>query len=96
MQFLLIAAALLITLVGPVATVLADAPSRGPVLVLLPPWLAAPQLVQAAGGQMIGLPAPFTAVAYSDDPDFPDRLIRAGALAVRDGQRLASICGVAA
>lgn len=97
MQFLLIAAALLITLMGPVATVLADAPSRGrPVLVLLPPWLAAPQLVQAAGGQMIGLPAPFAAVAYSDDPDFPDRLIRAGALAVRDGQRLASICGVAA
>lgn len=97
MSYRLIATAFLIALAGPAAVVLADEPQAGsPVLVIVAPWVDAPAVVRAAGGQLIGpASAPMAALAYSPDPAFAERLAQAGAFAVRDGQRLAQICGVA-
>ena len=96
MHLPLLVTAFLLTLAAPLAAVLAEVPRSGlPVLVLLPPWVDAPTLIQSAGGQVIGLPAPFATLAYSPDPDFPDRLNQAGALAVRDAAQVAKFCGVA-
>lgn len=92
-----IATAFICALAAPAAAVLADGPRAGlPVIVIVAPWVDAPTVVRAAGGQLIGpVSAPLAALAYSPDPDFAERLTEAGALAVRDGQRLALICGVA-
>ena len=97
MQSVLIATTLSVTLMTPLAVALADAPHEGrPVLVLLSPWADADAVVRSAGGQVIGpLSAPFATLAYSQDPDFAAKLRAAGAFAVRDGQQLAKLCGVA-
>lgn len=97
MHSLLLAAALLVTLTAPVAVVLADAPHRSdPVLIIAPSSASAQAIVRAAGGQVIGpFSAPFASLAYSDDPDFVENLYRSGAWAVRGGQRLVALCGVA-
>lgn len=97
MQSVLIATTLSVTLLSPLAVALAGAPQDGrPVLVLLSPWTDADTIVRSAGGQIIGpLSAPFATLAYSQEPDFAARLRAAGAVAVRDGQQLAKLCGVA-
>jgi hypothetical protein len=65
----------------------------GPVLVIVPPWDNAHQIVADAGGQIIGFDhAVFGVLASAPHPDFNQSLLDAGAWAVRDGAILASLC----
>ncbi len=95
MNRLLILATLSVTLFVPFGSLLASAPKAGaPVLVLLPPWVDGPSVVEAAGGRVIGpMSAPFALLAYGDDPGFADRLQIAGALNVSDASILSELCG---
>ncbi len=70
----------------------AAAPREGaPVLVIAP---GAAAVVEAAGGQLVGLSrAPLAVLAAADAPGFAARLRAAGAWSVHDGERLAVLCG---
>ena len=64
-----------------------------PVLVIVPPWQDAHQIVSDAGGQVIGFDhAPFGVLATSAHPDFNQFVLDAGAWAVRGGAMLANFC----
>jgi len=66
---------------------------EGPVLVIVPPWGDAHQIVTDAGGQIIGFDrALFGVLAAATHPDFNQSLLDAGAWAVRDGAILANLC----
>ncbi len=80
----------------PLGALFAAPPQVGmPVIVFVPPWLDADRLVALAGGQIIGPDsAPLAVLAYSNDPDFPRNLLLSGALGVRDGSLVASLCNV--
>ncbi len=82
---------------GPIALLLSGPVDGGePVLVISPPWGdPAPIVVLRAGGQLLGPEeTTFATLAFSDVPDFPDRLRRSGAMAVLSGTRIAALCGV--
>jgi hypothetical protein len=65
----------------------------GPVLVIVPPWGDARQIVADAGGQIIGFDhALFGVLAAAPHPNFNQFLLDAGAWAVRDGAILANLC----
>lgn len=79
---------------APVAVLFAPPGAEGPFLVVVPPWLGAAAVVQAAGGSVVGpTGAPLAVLAMAEAPDFHARASRAGAV-VRDGRALAAICGV--
>jgi len=82
---------------GPVAFLLSGPVDEAePVLVIAPPW-GDPALVVVAraGGHLLGpQDTTFATLAFSDVPDFPDRLRRSGAMAVLSGTRIAALCGV--
>ncbi|MGR3564764.1 MAG: hypothetical protein ACU0FH_18945 [Heliomarina sp.] len=82
---------------GPVI-VLAGAPSRGdrPVLVVSLPWgPSSEQIVQRAGGRLLGPEtAPLGVLATSDVPEFRSRLRDEGAILVVGASLIASICGI--
>ncbi len=84
-------------LLGASALVLAAAPPRedAVVLVVAPPWgVGAQQIVQHAGGQLVGpQSAVFGVLAQFDGPPPVDALRRLGAWAVQDGALIARLCG---
>lgn len=71
-------------------------PEAGPRLVLFPPWRDGLELVQKAGGDLVGpVQAPMGLLAFAaDGSDFNRRLRDAGAWAVIDGTSIARLCGV--
>lgn len=89
-------AALALVLLAPLGALIAAPPRTGmPVIVFVPPWLDADWLVALAGGQVLGPEsAPLAVLAYSNDPHFPRHLLDLGALGVRDGSLVASLCNV--
>lgn len=91
----LLAATLSLTFLAPLGSLLAAPPRpSAPVLVLVPPWIDAVSLVASAGGRVVGpASAPMAVLAYSDDSEFAQNLLRSGALGVRDGSVLADLCG---
>jgi len=86
---------ILAALAGPSAALLAAPPQRGePVLVIVPPNADADALLAAAGARPVGpLTAPLAVLATGDGEDLAERLLSAGAWAVRDGAVLARLCG---
>jgi len=87
---------LLAVLSGPaVAVGSLSAPTGGPVLVILPPWVDREGLLAAAGLRDIGPVQPPFAVlaARGDDSDWPDAT-SLGAWGVFDGTSIAQLCGV--
>lgn len=87
--------ALCLALLGPLLPVLSlPAAAGGLLLVVVPPWASAVDVVDAAGGRPIGPEqSPFGLFATSDAQDFPDRLRDAGAWAVLDGTAVSTLCG---
>ncbi|MGI3169722.1 hypothetical protein ACRARG_11240 [Pseudooceanicola sp. C21-150M6] len=70
------------------------AATDGLLLVIVPPWKDAEQLIAAAGAYPVGAEtAPFGTFATGPDADLADRLKTAGAWAVFSGSRLAALCG---
>lgn len=68
------------------------APEGDLLLVLIPPWIGAEEVVHAAGGQITGpLSAPLSTFATGTTPD---RLLAAGAFWVADGRLAARLCGL--
>jgi hypothetical protein len=96
MNLRLALATLALVLLAPLGALLAAPPQDGmPVIVFVPPWLDADRLVALAGGQVIGPgSAPLAVLAYSNNPNFPGDLLLSGALGVRDGSLVASLCNV--
>lgn len=84
------------SLAGPVLAVTAAPPTpERPVLVLVAPWQDGLAIVRAAGGRPVGPTiARLGLLATSERLDFPGALRRAGALAVADGDAIATLCGV--
>ena len=82
---------------GPVI-VLAGSPSRvdRPVLVVSLPWgPSSEQIVQRAGGRLLGPEsAPLGVLATSDASEFRSRLRAEGAILVIGASLIASICGI--
>ena len=77
--------------VGSLVTAL-PAPEGDLLLVLVPPWIGAEELVLAAGGQITGpISAPLSVFATGTTPD---RLRAAGAFLVADGRLAARLCGM--
>lgn len=95
MKHALFASALLMALLTPLAGLLAYPPQVGaPVLVLVLPWQNPTDIIKRAGGQQIGpQSARFAALGQSTNPDFTQNLLSAGSWSVRDGTRLAQLCG---
>lgn len=95
-MFRLFIAFLLAGLAGPVAALLAAAPSEGGVLLVFTmPGQDGAGIIRASGGYPVGVAdAPFAILAASDRPGFADRLAEHGAVWVRGGEILATICGV--
>lgn len=95
MKSLVFIVALCLALTTPLAALLAAAPRpSGPVLVIVPPWQNAGDIIRAAGGLEIGPEtAPFAALGQSDDPGFAQRLMAAGSWSVVDGTQIAQFCG---
>ena len=95
-RFLPILTLCLAALSGPAAALLAAPPRAGqPVLVILPPHGDADRVLARAGARPIGpVTAPFAVLATGEGDDLADRLVRAGAWAVRDGAAIARLCGV--
>ncbi len=93
-----IAVGLGVVALGPALLTVASAAAPGhdgPVLVIVAPWRSGASIVEAAGGQPLGISeAPMGVLARFADPDFIARLSDAGAWAVLDGRALAEICGV--
>lgn len=85
-----------LVMLPPFGALLGVPPKAGkPVIVFVPPWSDADKLVLRAGGQVVGPDvAPLAVLAYSEDPNFFDKLRLAGALGVSDGSILADLCGV--
>lgn len=81
---------------SPLLALFSAAPDAdGPVLVIAPPWVDLTKVVEAAGGNIIGLrAAPMGVLAVSADDSFQQGLKSQGVWAVLDGQTLAFICGV--
>lgn len=79
--------------VGSASLILAlPAPKGDLLLVLVPPWIGANEVVLAAGGQITGpLSAPLSVLAIGTTPD---RLLAAGAFWVADGRLAARLCGL--
>lgn len=96
MNFRLALATLALILLAPLGALVAAPPRDGmPVIVFVPPWLDAERVVSMAGGQIVGPDsAPLAVLAYSDNPGFPQHLLRAGALGVRDGALVANLCNL--
>lgn len=68
--------------------------SNAPVLLIHWPWQDPGAIAAAAGGRLVGsVLAPLATLAASDAPGFAARLRAAGAVAVRDGQSIALLCG---
>lgn len=68
------------------------APEGDLLLVLVPPWSGAEQVVLAAGGQVTGpVSAPLSVFATGTTPE---RLLAAGAFWVADGRLAARLCGM--
>lgn len=81
--------------VGPLAG-LASTPSRelGPWVVVVPPWLASAQVVEAAKARLIGpVDAPLGVLVAAEQVGAPDRLRAAGAWLVIDATLALGICG---
>jgi hypothetical protein len=79
---------------APVTILSAPPGVEGPFLVVVPPWLGASSVVEAAGGSVVGpTAAPLAVLAMAEAPDFQARARSTGAF-VRDGRLLAAICGV--
>ena len=73
----------------------APAPRPGDVhLVIAPKERARAIVLRAGGAEVAPVAAPLAVLAASTDPDFADRLRRAGAWLVLDGQAIARLCGV--
>jgi len=93
----------LAVLSGPVAAVVGGDPRvDGPMLVIVPPWANAGEIVARAGGRLVGpIRAPMAVFAAATDTTAPDategfvrRVRNEGAWWVSDGTALAAICGV--
>ncbi len=96
LDFLLaIASLMLCLLVTPVMAVVSTPVEPGSlVLVVASPTQDFEQLVQDAGGQVVGAEKRYLSVlGVSDDPQFADRLLALGAWAVLDGSIQAWLCG---
>lgn len=77
---------------APLALLSAPPGAGAPVLVVLPPWRDADDMLRRAGGRPVGpLRAPF-AVMATGGTDLAARLRAAGAWAVTDAPLLARIC----
>lgn len=64
------------------------------VLVIAPPWGNPADIISNAGADLLGPEtAPFAAFASSDVLELESRLMRAGAWAVLDGQKISNLCG---
>lgn len=68
------------------------APDGDLLLVLIPPWVGAEQVVHAAGGQITGPVSAPLSVFVTDTT--PERLLAAGAFWVADGRLAARLCGM--
>lgn len=96
-RLILTAFFLLALVASPVVLVASSTPRDGiPVIVVGAPWGDRLEtVISQAGGQILGPEsAPFARIATSDTPEFFQRLRDAGAWAVLDGTRLATLCGV--
>ncbi|MDF2231325.1 hypothetical protein P2H44_02050 [Albimonas sp. CAU 1670] len=95
----LLALGLIAGLGGPTAALVGAADPRtpgAPVLAVAPPWVDVDALVLRAQGREVSpIRAPMAALATGAGPDFPQRLLAAGAWFVLDGRRLAQFCGAA-
>lgn len=84
-----------LALLGPAALALSE-PARspaGPLLVIAGPQTE--QVIAAAGGRLVGPRQPrFGRLSQGADPEFAQRLRRAGAWLVISDPRLLAICGV--
>lgn len=81
--------------VGPLAG-LASTPSRalGPWVVVVPPWRAAAEVVEAAKARLIGpVDAPLGVLVAAQAEGAPERLRAAGAWLVIDATLALGICG---
>ena len=68
------------------------APNGDLLLVLVPPWTGAEQVVRAAGGQVFGpMSAPLSVFVTGTTPE---RLLAEGAFWVADGRLAARLCGM--
>ena len=83
-------------LTGPVLALVSAPPDpTGPVLVITPPWTNAVERVLAAGGRPVGpTAAPIGVLAVIETPEGMKRLQKHGDVLIRDGRRLANICGI--
>lgn len=90
-----LAVMLFAALVGPLAG-LASEPSRafGPWVVVVPPWRAAEQVVEAAQARLIGpVDAPMGVLVAAQNEGAPNRLKAAGAWLVIDATLALGLCG---
>ncbi|NNE51056.1 MAG: hypothetical protein HKN30_01475 [Sulfitobacter sp.] len=83
-------------LLGPLISLAAAQPAPGEVaLVVAPPWVTLPPIIESAGGQPIGpVGTRLASFAQSDDAAFFARVKAGGAWFVLDGRAAAGLCGV--